>query len=286
VWKAIDILVTDANQAVYSIAGLWRMIVGDPTQGQDSVTSNGAGKPSGALLNRIRFMDFFRSVSRAIVLDKDDETFERKPTTFTGLPELSERQWVRVSAAFDIPLPLLTGEYPSGLQSTGEGPFRVFYANVASRQEEDFGPKILDVAKLLLQADGAPELTDEQFVDLEIEWLPLWEPTAAELSTMRLQRAQADDLYVANQTLTPEEVALSLPEEWYTHVDRDLRAEHTDKMTEVPSVTAANQEADAAKLQADALAKAKADPGVPAGKAGPPATGKGGGTFQAGAKRA
>lgn len=218
VWKAIDILVADANQAVYSIAGLWRMITGDPTQLQDSQTGTG---PSGGILNRIRFMDLMRSVSRAIVLDKDDETFERKPTTFTGLPELSERQWVRVSAASDIPIPLLTGEYPSGLQSNGEGPFRVFYSSVAARREEDFGPKLLESIKLILSAEGAPQLTPEELANLSIEWLPLWEPTAQELADIRLKRTQEGDVLVQAQAITPEEFALSLPETWWPALDRD-----------------------------------------------------------------
>lgn len=218
VWKAIDLLVADANQAVYSIKGLWRMITADPAQDQDSQT--GTGTPSGGLLNRIRFMDIMRSVSRAIVLDLEDETFERKPTNFASLPELSERQWVRVSTAFDIPLPLLTGEYPGGLNASGEGPFRVFYAAVAARREEDYGPRLLETIKLLLSAQGAPALTPEEIQGLSIEWLPLWEPTADELAKIRLARVQEGDVLVQAQAMTPEEMMMSLPEEWWPAVDR------------------------------------------------------------------
>ncbi len=231
VWKAIDILVADANQAVYSIKGLWRMITGDPTQGQDSQTGTG---PSGGILNRIRFMDLMRSVSRAIVLDLDDETFERKPTNFASLPELSERQWVRVSAASDIPIPLLTGEYPSGLQSNGEGPFRVFYADVAGRREEDFGPKLLETIRLILSAEGAPAVTAGEMANLSIEWLPLWEPTAQELATIRLNRAQEGDILVQMQALTPEEYIMSVPAEWYPALDRERVQAAIDEQRNAP----------------------------------------------------
>src|SRR5215204_4002107 len=111
-WKAIEILTSDANQAVFKIKNLWRMIATDPAQGQDS--QNGTG-PSGGLLQRIRFMDLVRSVSKAIVLDAEGEEFERKSTTFTGLADLSDRAWNRVAAAADMPVTILTGQSPAGL---------------------------------------------------------------------------------------------------------------------------------------------------------------------------
>ncbi len=231
VWKAIEILTVDANQAVYGIKGLWRMIVSDPTQQQDSVTGNG---PSGGLLNRIRFMDLMRSVSRAIVLDADDETFERKPTTFTGLPDIGQAQWTRVAAACDIPLPLITGEYPSGLNSTGEGPFRVFYATVASEQKEDYGPAILDGIKILLQSPEAPKLTEGEIEQLEICWPPLWEPSAKELSEIRVARANEGQILRDNQVITPEQWALSLPEDWGWAIDRERVAQAVEDLANAP----------------------------------------------------
>ncbi len=218
VWKAIQVLTVDANQAVFKIKNFWRMIAGDPSQGQDSVT--GAG-PSGGILKRIQFMDLMRSVSRAIVMDKDDEDFERKPTSFAGLPELSERQWVRVSAASDIPLPLLTGEYPSGLQSTGEGPFRVFYAFVQSLREQEYSPRVIAAARMLLSANDCPvKLSKEELAKLQVKWNPIWTPTEAELSEIKLKTVQFGELLVAMQAISPEEFVLGLPEEWLPAVNR------------------------------------------------------------------
>lgn len=233
VWKAIQILTVDANQAIFKIKNFWRMIAADPSQGQDSQTGGG---PTGGILNRIRFMDLMRSVSRAIVLDKEDEDFERKPTSFAGLPELSERQWTRVSAAADIPLPLLTGEYPSGLQSTGEGPFRVFYALCTSLQSQEYGPRILRAARKLLASKASPvKLTPEELTQLQINWNPIWAPTAQELGEIRLKRAQEADIWVNNiQGMTAEQAMLSAPEDWFSAVDRDALEQRIEDLKNAP----------------------------------------------------
>ncbi len=219
VWKAIQVLTVDANQAVFKIKNFWRMIAGDPSQGQDSVT--GAG-PSGGILKRIQFMDLMRSVSRAIVMDLDDEDFERKPTSFAGLPELSERQWVRVSAASDIPLPLMTGEYPSGLQSTGEGPFRVFYAYVQSLREQEYSPRVIQAARILLSQKDCPvKLTPDELRKLQVKWNPIWTPTEAELSVIKKDTVTFGQVLVEMQAISPEEFVLGLPKEWLPAVNRE-----------------------------------------------------------------
>lgn len=242
VWKAIQVLTVDANQAVFKIKNFWRMIAGDPSQGQDSITGEG---PSGGILKRIQFMDLMRSVSRAIVMDLDDEDFERKPTSFAGLPELSERQWVRVSAASDIPLPLLTGEYPSGLQSTGEGPFRVFYAFVQSLREQEYSPRILDAARLLLsQSDCPVKLTPDELRKLQVKWNPIWTPTEAELADIKVKSATFGEALVTMQAISPEEYVLGLPKEWLPTVNREALEQRLLDLQNAPT-----EENAAARLQ-------------------------------------
>lgn len=253
VWKAIEILTVDANQAIYSIKGLWRMITSDPTQGQNQ--ANGQGR--GGLLNRIRFMDLMRSVGRAIVLDKEDETFERKPTTFTGLPELSEKQWIRVSAASGIPVPLLTGEFPGGLNVTGDGPFRIFYAGIRADQEQKYEPVLLPLVSSILICEGL--LTAEECTELEIKWGEMWEPTAAELADLKLKDAQASDIRINTQQISPEEAILSTPKGWYS-IDRDAR-EQAIADADLPSVVQGEKDAAEAEAKAEALAKQPAAPG-------------------------
>lgn len=157
VWKAIETLVCDANQGVFKIQHLFDLVTADPTQQDDA--ANFAQSPSGKLLKRISFMDRTRSAGRAIVLDKDLEEFERVPTQFAGLADLSDRAWKRVSAASDIPVSILMGENPAGLNATGDNELRWFFAKVSANQCQIVEPRIRQLFRILFSAQDAPQLT-------------------------------------------------------------------------------------------------------------------------------
>lgn len=261
-WKAIEILTTDANQAVFKIKNLWRMIAADPTQGEDSRNSTGA--PSGALLLRIKFMDLMRSVSKAIVLDAEGEDFERKGTSFSGLADLSDKAWNRVAAAADMPVTVLTGQAPAGLNATGASDLRWWYGRVQSEQVQTYEPRIKRILQVLLSArDSGVELDEQTFKKVTVSWKPLWAPSAAELALMQLQWAQTGQIMIQEQMITPEEYALGAPEDWFGALDREQRwamVEQLDVQGEKNS--AAQAEADAQAAQTDALrAKAGGPPG-------------------------
>lgn len=156
-WKAIETLVCDANQGVFKIQNLFDLVTADPAQQDDA--ANFAQSPSGKLLKRISFMDRTRSVGRAIVLDKDLEDFERKPTSFAGLAELSDRAWKRVSAASDTPMCILVGDAPAGLNATGDPQLEGFYSKVSQNQVQLDEPRIRQLLRILFAAKDAPKLT-------------------------------------------------------------------------------------------------------------------------------
>ncbi len=267
-WKAIEILTSDANQAVYKIKDLWRMIASDPTQGQDSV--NGTG-PSGGLLQRLRFMDLVRSVSKAIVLDADGEEFERKPTNFAGLADLSDRAWNRVAAAADMPVTILTGQSPAGLQATGASDLRWWYGKVSSEQTQTYEPRLKRILQVLLSAqDSGVTLSEQELRAVTVAWCPLWAPSAAELGLLKLQFAQTGQILIQEQAITPEEYMLSAPEEWFPGLDRERLAEQLDLLQAEPVQTSADK-IEAAKPPPPVIA-GPGKPGAPAGK--PPAPGK------------
>lgn len=237
-WQAIASLVSDANQAVFSISELWEAMGADPTQEQDAET--GQLTPSGKLLKRIAFMDRLRSAGRAIVLDKDRESFERKATTFAGLAELSDRAWKRLAAAADMPVTILMGEAPAGLNATGDNDIRYFFAKVASNQKQLCEPRLRRLLDILMSAQDAPKLKSskpargdaEEYegadepeakeTELKIVWLPLWAPSSKELAEIRLARAQEAQIWINVQALLPEEAIMSLPKDWW-NINRQLR---------------------------------------------------------------
>jgi hypothetical protein len=297
-WQAIEALTQDAHQGVFKIKGLWNKIISDAKQGQDTQSSLLSTGPSGLLLTRIRLLDYMRSVARSIAIDKDDEEFERHTTSFAGLPDLSDRAWLRVAAAAHMPVMLLTGEDPKGLGATGSAQLQLWFARTAASQRQICEPRLLRLLRILLSAADAPaikaedeglakpkgklpagpkaakvpappalpprkddysqlgvtgsgispalagnlatdpalaenaapvapdkpEASDKPLDKLGIVWLPLWAPTATELATMRLQRAQEASALITSEVMLPEEAALALPPDWW-NLKREEREE-------------------------------------------------------------
>lgn len=252
VWKACEILMSDANQGVLSINGLYEMIMSQQNQQEPSAQDPTGG---GLLQKRARIFDQTRSVSRSILLDKDRETFERKPTTFTGVADMSDRAWKRVAAAARVPVTILMGESPAGLNATGDMDLRWFFAQVDKEREQIDAPRLLRLMRILLAAKDAPKLpktgeASDPIDSLGIAWLPLWAPSAKELSEIRLARAQEAQLWIANQVFTTEEIALSIPEDWIgmSPEMRELREEMLAE--DAQTLVAQRQQAEIAKTNA------------------------------------
>jgi hypothetical protein len=78
-----------------------------------------------------------RSVLGAYLIDADGETFERKATPIEGLSDLLEQFALRLAAAIEVPVSLLMGQAPAGLNATGDTDVRWLYSRVKSRQNTE-----------------------------------------------------------------------------------------------------------------------------------------------------
>jgi phage-related protein (TIGR01555 family) len=109
-WQSTEQLMADGAQAVYKLGGLQAIIAG----GDETL-----------LQERIRVMDMFRSVVRGIVLDADaGETFERQQASLEGWPQTLQQQMLYLAAAVEMPVTILMGQSPAGMNATGESDFR------------------------------------------------------------------------------------------------------------------------------------------------------------------
>jgi phage-related protein (TIGR01555 family) len=203
VWQAIRILATDANQAVFSIAGLAEAISGGAKE---------------ALESRLRLTDMSRSMLRAVVVDAGDdvtkpESFQRQSVSFADIPNLLDRWGVRISAAAETPVTLFMGQSPAGLNATGESDFRGFYDRVRSKQHNDLGPKIRRLVEVFLRtkAGGSHKLDENGKLDttIKVTFEPLWTEAPSVEAKRRLDIANADKTYVDAGVVLPEEVALT-----------------------------------------------------------------------------
>ena len=187
-WGSAGVLMQDFSQAIVKLSGLAQALSMDD---------------DGAVRARLENMDYARSVLRAMVIDGED-SFERSPTPMSGMPEMLDRFSNRLAGAAQMPVSLLFGQSPAGLNATGDADIRYWYARVSAMQRKKLGPAIERLVRILMIVEGIAEPDNWSVV-----FNPLWAPTELEGAQARLTQAQTDDLYIANGTITPEEVAHS-----------------------------------------------------------------------------
>jgi phage-related protein (TIGR01555 family) len=200
VWKVIrdfdsayanaSALIEDFAQAVFKIRGLAEAIAGDR---------------SDLVKRRLEVMDLSRSVLRAIALDADGEDFERKPTPISGLPELLDRFANRLAAATRIPVTVLMGTSPAGLNATGASDVRLFYDFIASQQQAVLRKPLERLIRLVMLSKRGPTKGVEPD-NWAVQFRPLWQPSEQEQAVTRQTMAAADQVYLANGVLSADEV--------------------------------------------------------------------------------
>lgn len=257
-FQGISNLMADLAQAVMKINGLAQLISNDQA----------------TLQTRMSMVDMSRSTARMLYLDAENEDFTRTATPLTGVSDVLQMQMLRTAAAAEQPVAILFGREPSGLNATGDADFRRFYDKTAGEQKTDLEPKLRRVYTLIFAAKDGPTGGKVPAKGLEFVWHKLYEPSELEQSEIRLNMAQADDLYIANTTLLPAEVALSRFRSGDLHLDTEIdigirQAALASAELAPMGAAKAEQEAEQAKDLAVTTAQAKGN------TAGPPGTGGG-----------
>jgi len=211
VWKSAEHLMADASQAVFKLQGLMAMIAG----GQKDV-----------LQQRLEIVDMSRSVARAVMLDAENEDFDRRPSSFTDAAGMLDKFMLRLASVTDIPVTILMGRSPAGMNATGDSDFQHFYDNVKTAQENDLRPELERAIRLMMLAQDGPtggKEPEEWTLDFE----SLWQMTPKEQAELEKSTADKDKLYLDTGVLLPEEVALNRfrPDGWSaeTSIDREVR---------------------------------------------------------------
>jgi uncharacterized protein len=196
-FKAVNLMLQDFSQAVFSIDGLNEIIAGTDD-----------GDANGPMQQRMRMIEYCRSVARAIAIDAEKEKFEFQTRSFSGVPELIDRLMYWLSAVTGIPVTLLFGRAPAGMNATGDSDTRFFYDKVKSYQQNVLRKRLNKLIRVMYANRKGPTggKTPKSW---SLIFSPLWQPTPEELAKLRFQTAQADALDIQNQILTPEEAAIS-----------------------------------------------------------------------------
>lgn len=187
-WRSVGLILQQAHQAVFKLKGLISMIAeqGDKVQ------------------RRMELINMARSISRAVIIDADTESFDYHSANVAGLDALLDKFAVRLSAAADIPMTILFGTSPAGMNATGESDTRGWYDTVQSIREQNLGPQLERLVRVIAADVGDPE--PDAWV---VKWPSLWQMSPTEEAEYRNKVATTDGIYLQNQVLTPAEVAVS-----------------------------------------------------------------------------
>jgi phage-related protein (TIGR01555 family) len=221
-WAGAAHLLSDFASAVFKMAGLADAVAG----GEDNL-----------VIERMILMDKCRSMVRATPIDKDDEEYTRQPTPVSGLPELLDRFMLRLAAAADMPVTVLFGVSPAGLNSSAEGDLTIWYDSVESRQETDLRPPLTRLIDLLFASKDGPTkgAAPEGW---ELNFNPLWQESAKEKAETRKIIAETDAIYIDTGVVEPEEITMSrFGGESYsseTKIDKERREAEAEETPAAP----------------------------------------------------
>lgn len=214
-WDNASNLLQTASMGLYGVNGLMDIIGSEDGPAQ--------------LEKRMQAIDMGRSSARSMIYDKELEEFKIVSQSFTGVPDMLDRFSTRVAAGAGVPVSILFGEAPAGLNATGDQDNKSWARKLGSYQAKELKPQLEILLSVLLAEQGAsPE-------SWSIEFEPLDKPTAIEQAALRKAVAETDAIYIVNQVWTPEEVAVnrSGAEGWSADTAIDLT--EREKVLEAPA---------------------------------------------------
>lgn len=187
-WDNAAQLLQVVSQTVMKIKGLQQALVSD--------------KGAEALEKRAQLIDMTRGITRSLWIDADGEEVSNLSTPLAGVSDILDRLGAMLAASTGIPVTKLFGTQPTGLAATGAADERSWNNRVESYRTQELLPafdKLVSCLAAELKIAG----------DVNVDFPSLDRPTDAENAAIRLQVAQADQIYIATQTVLPEEIAVS-----------------------------------------------------------------------------
>lgn len=168
-----------------------------------------------SILKRFSLVGMLKGNNGTVLLDKEEE-FQSKQYNFSGLPDLMQEFAIQVSAAADMPVTVLFGRSPAGMNSTGEHDLKNYYDTVGSYQRDYLRPVL---RQLLNIVTGYLSLNTD---DVSLIFSPLWQVDEKTLSEIEKNNAERDIKYLEAGIITEAQTAKQLVEQQtYTVIDDD-----------------------------------------------------------------
>ena len=181
------------------------------------------------LLDRAQLYNQVRDNRGLMLVNKDSEELKNVAVPLSGLDHLQAQSQEHMAAVSGIPLIVLLGITPSGLNPSTDGEIRTFYAHIESRQEADFTHAVTVVLELVQLS-----LFGEIDPDIGFKWEPLWSLDEAALATVRKTDADTDVVLINAGIISPMEARVRLAgEEDGPYTSLDLTEEITPPVQEL-----------------------------------------------------
>ena len=145
------------------------------------------------------------SVTRIKYIDSK-QTYDRKPVSFSGIPEILRALADRIAADFDVPVSILLGNLKGGLGAQEDPSLRSFYDRVEGRQELRLRPQLRYFFEGVFRSKLGPTRGREP-AKWDLFFRPLWQLSEMELADLRTKTVAADVQEIQAGILDPEEVA-------------------------------------------------------------------------------
>lgn len=160
-----------------------------------------AGGPADNLLKRLSIFNRIRDNRGAMAIDKDTEELDNVSTPLGTLDKLLAQSQEQMASVAGIPLVILLGVTPAGLNASSDGEVRTFYANIKAWQERDLrDPLEFIIAAIQLHKRGVID------PEISFEFIDLWEMDEKAKADIRKSDADMDVAYVGAGIVSNEEV--------------------------------------------------------------------------------
>lgn len=152
------------------------------------------------LFKRAELFTLTRNNRGLMLLDKDREELVQVNTPLSGLSELQSQAEEHMGLPSGMPMIVLTGISPTGLNASSEGEIRVWYDLIAAMQESNWRVPIETVLKVMqLSMYGKID------PDITFAFKPLFQLTAQEEADVLTSKSTSACNYIDRGVLDPSE---------------------------------------------------------------------------------
>lgn len=193
--RALDII-ERISQAVMKLNGMSELLQSE--EGTEQVK------------RRLDLIDMARNLLNTIAIDKDDD-FSIHNMSVAGVRELIQEFQQEISGMTSIPVTILFGRSPAGMNSTGSADFENYYNFVRRYQRTKQKPALEKLIKLIQHCKSGPT-NGKELEDWQIEFQPLMQMSEKEQVELNMSKANSNKVkvetvqaLVQGQLMTPEE---------------------------------------------------------------------------------